>query len=200
MPISCVAVLNDFLMHPPQVLIRLSDGIRYTVSSNPGCVGDGYRRRAWFVSVVYWRMKSIPRESRTFEFCFRELDYTLVLVEKSADEITIRATADTFSNHRKICFIRELAAEGFIPDDYRWFSLTGPETYTRGVRWLVDFSWLKLDEALIARTNRLVRRFILPVTLLWLLLIYLIYPGHGKTGSSRFADWEPAAAHASAIL
>jgi hypothetical protein len=145
-------------------------------------------------------MKSIPRESHTFEFCFIELDYTLVRVEESAGDVTIRATADTFSNHRKICFIRELAAEGFIPDDYRWFSLTGSETYTRVVRWLVDFSWLKLDEALIARTNRLVRRFILPVTLLWLLFIYAIFPGHDKTGSSRFVDREPPSARASAVL
>jgi hypothetical protein len=145
-------------------------------------------------------MKSIPRESRTFEFCFRELDYTLVRVEESAGNVTIRATADTFSNDRKVSFIRELAAEGFIPDNYRWFSLTGPETYTRGVCWLVDFSWLKLDEALMARTNRLMKRFILPVTLLWLFFIYLIYPGHGKTSSSRFADREPATTRASTVL
>jgi hypothetical protein len=145
-------------------------------------------------------MKSIPRESHTFEFCFIERDYTLVRVEESAGEVTIRATADTFSNDRKVSFIRELAAEGFIPDTYRWFSLTGPETYARGVRWLVDFSWLKLDEALIARTNRLMKRFIVPVTLLWVFFIYLIYPGDGKTSASRFADREPAAASASAVL
>src|SRR5258708_7070593 len=139
------------------------------------------------MSSIHWRMKSIPRESHTFEFCFIELDYTLVRVEESAGEVTFRPTADTFSNHRKICFIRELAAEGFIPDDYRWFSLTGSETYTRGVRWLVDFSsWLKLDEALIARTNRLVRRLILPVTLLLFFFIYLIFPAPDKTRSSPF--------------
>jgi hypothetical protein len=172
-------------MYPLQVFIRLFDGMRYTVRSSPKS---------------YWHMKSIPKESCTFEFCFIELDYTLVRVEESAGEVTIRATADTFSDHRKACFIRELAAEGFIPDDYRWFSLTGPEAYTRGVRWLVDFSWLKLDEALIARTNRLVRRLIFPAALLWLLFIYLIYPGHGKTSSSRFADRQPAAVHVSAVL
>ncbi|HXC01832.1 MAG TPA: hypothetical protein VNU49_04205 [Opitutaceae bacterium] len=172
-------------MHPLQVFIRLCDRMRYTVHSKPKSC---------------WHMKSIPRESRAFEFCFIELDYTLVRVEESAGEITIRATADTFSDHRKACFIRELAAEGFIPDDYRWFSLTGPEAYTRGVRWLVDFSWLKLDEALIARTNRLVRRLILPAALLCLLFIYLIYPGQGKASSSRFADRESSAAYASAVL
>ncbi len=100
-------------------------------------------------------MKSIPAESHAYEFCFIELDYTLVRVEASDGDVTIRATADTFSKQRKVCFIRELAAEGFIPDDYRWFSLAGPESYSRGVRWLVDCSWLKVDEALIARTQRL---------------------------------------------
>jgi hypothetical protein len=168
--------------------------------ASPSHVSDRCRSWAWFVSAIYWHMKSIPRKSCTFEFCFIELDYTLVRVEESAGEVTIRATANTFSDQRKVCFIRELAAEGFIPDDYRWFSLTGPETYTRGVRWLVDFSWLKLDEVLIARTNRLVRRLILPAALLWLLFIYLIYPGQAKTSSSRFADRQPAAARASAVL
>jgi len=145
-------------------------------------------------------MKSIPGEFRIFEFCFIELDYTLVRVEESAGDVTIRATADTFSNDRKIYFIRELAAEGFIPDHYRWFSLTGREAYNRGVRWLVDYSWLKLDEARIARTNRLVRRLILPVTLLWMLFIYLIFPGHGKTCPSRFADRAQTTAQVSTIL
>jgi hypothetical protein len=145
-------------------------------------------------------MKSIPGESRTFEFCFIELDYTLVRVEETAGEVTILATADTFSDHRKICFIRELAAEGFIPDGYRWFSLTSQETYTRGVRWLVDSSWLKLDEAILARTDRLVRRYILPVILLWLFFIYLIYPGHGKTSPLRFADRETTETRASLDL
>jgi hypothetical protein len=145
-------------------------------------------------------MKSIPTKSHAFEFCFVNLDYTLVRVEESAGEVTIRATADTFSNHRKVCFIRELAAEGFIPDDYRWFSLAGAETYSRGVRWLVDFSWLKIDEALAARTARLVRRLIVPVTLLWMLMIYLIFPSQGKASPSGSIDREPTAVHIPGIL
>jgi hypothetical protein len=57
-----------------------------------------------------------------FDFNFSRLD-TLVMVEKQGDGIVIHATRDTFSPERKENFIRALAAEGFIPDDFRWFSM-----------------------------------------------------------------------------
>jgi hypothetical protein len=138
-------------------------------------------------------MKSAPVERRAFEFCFLELDYTLVRVEEAAGDVTIRATADTFSRRRKINFIRELAAEGFIPDEYQWSMPSEAGADFRGVRWLVDGSWLKVDEALNARNHRLVRQFILPVTLLWLLMLYLVFPTQGKTGGTG-AKNRPAAA------
>jgi hypothetical protein len=138
-------------------------------------------------------MKSIPAERRVFEFCFLELDYTLVRVEESAGEVTIRATADTFSRKRKSSFIRELAAEGFIPDEYQWGSLSETGADFRGLRWVVDNSWLKIDEALNARNHRVVRRLIVPVTLLWLLMLYLVFPTQNKPGSVRVKD-QPSAA------
>jgi len=138
-------------------------------------------------------MKSAPVERRAFEFCFLELDYTLVRVEEAAGDVTIRATADTFSRRRKINFIRELAAEGFIPDEYQWSSPSESGPHFRGVRWLVDGSWLKVDEALNARNHRLVRRFILPATLLWLLMLYLVFPAQNKPAGTR-AKIQPAAA------
>jgi len=130
-------------------------------------------------------MQSVPVKLRTFEFCFLELDYTLVRVEESDGEVTIRATADTFSPRRKLNFIRELGAEGFIPDDDRWTLRDDAGSPFRGVRWLVDSSWLQVDEALNARNQRLVRRFILPVTLLWLLMLSLVVPAQGKPGATR---------------
>ena len=138
-------------------------------------------------------MKSIPAERRAFEFCFLELDYTLVRVEESAGEVTIRATAYTFSRRRKISFIRELAAEGFIPDEYQWSSMSETGSDFHGIRWLVDNSWLKIDEALNARNHRVVRRLIVPVTLLWLLMLYLVFPAQDKAGSLRAKD-RPSAA------
>lgn len=138
-------------------------------------------------------MKSTPVEGHSYEFCFIELDYTLVRVEESAGEVTIRATADTFSRQRKISFIRELVAEGFIPDDCQWRPPNEVGSYSRGVRWLVDCSWLKIDEALEARNLRWMRRLIAPATLLWLLLLYLVFPARGQPGEIRPKDHAPAA-------
>ena len=136
-------------------------------------------------------MKPIPAESHAYEFCFIELDYTLVRVEEAEGEVTIRATADTFSRQRKLCFIHELAAEGFIPDEYRWFSLAGPDGCSRGVRWLVDHTWLKVDEALIARTQRRSKRFLVPATMLWLLMIYLACPSPDRAVHSAVGGRNP---------
>ncbi len=69
---------------------------------------------------------------RAYEFYFPERD-TLVLVETTPAAVIIRATRDTFSEKRKRFFIHELAAEGFIADDFEWHSLAGTE-FSRGVR------------------------------------------------------------------
>src|SRR5258708_7273865 len=103
---------------------------------------------------------------RCFEFSFPQLD-TLVRVEESAGDVIIRATRDTFSEARKLCFVRELAAEGFIPEEYRWFALSGCESIG-SLRWVVDFSWLKLDAAQTAHTRRIMIRLIGAAALFWL--------------------------------
>ena len=97
-------------------------------------------------------MNTTLTKPRRYEFGFPYLD-AQVLVEDYGDTVTIRATRDTFTEQRKIAFIRELAAEGFIDDSFKWFSLAGPETYL-GVRWQVDFSWLELPPRVIARARR----------------------------------------------
>ncbi len=119
-----------------------------------------------------------PRPSRSFDFCFIHLDYTLVRVEEVDGRVTIRATADTFSRRRKTCFIRELAAEGFISDD-RWSVLFDGESDSSGIRWLIDRSWVKPDQALIDRNRRLVKRFFLPLVLGWMALMCVALSGQG---------------------
>jgi hypothetical protein len=135
-------------------------------------------------------MESVPDNPRSFDFCFINLDYTLVRVEEFEGNVTIRATADTFSKRRKNCFIRELAAEGFIPDD-RWFSLSDAEPYSCGIRWLIDESWVKVDAALVARNHRLVKRFFLPMTLVWLIFITIALAGQGRFGPSAAGNPAP---------
>ena len=104
-----------------------------------------------------------------YEFCFPRLD-TLVLVEQTDDQVVIRATRDTFSDRRKIFFIRELAVEGFISEDYQWFS--GYSDWpVSSVSWLVDHSWLGANSNLTRRTNRVMARLIIGASLLLLAMI-----------------------------
>ena len=63
-------------------------------------------------------MKTLTRIQRQFEFCFPNLD-TLVLVEEFDDCLLIRATRNTFSEERKIRFVHELVAEGFVSESYK---------------------------------------------------------------------------------
>jgi hypothetical protein len=83
------------------------------------------------------------------EFCIQR-PYNLILVEEHEDSITVRAAADDFNDERKSAFIRELAAEGFIPDRYQWYSGSDFSGYA-GVTWVIDRSWLPNTPALMRR-------------------------------------------------
>jgi hypothetical protein len=109
---------------------------------------------------------------RCYEFCFPRLD-TLLQVDASPEAAVIRATRDTFSEQYKVCFIHELAAEGFIDDSYRWFSGFSQGAFLP-VRWLVDRGWLKLNEDAVARTQRFILRWQAGATLLWLVMMSVI--------------------------
>jgi len=106
---------------------------------------------------------------RCYEFCFPTLD-TLVLVDESDDLVVIRATRDTFSERRKLFFIRELAAEGFISDAYRYVETVCPDDFLP-VRWVVDYSWLGPVKTLMARTRRVMIGALGGATILWLVMM-----------------------------
>jgi hypothetical protein len=120
---------------------------------------------------------------RVFEFCFAELDYTLVRVEETEGNVVIRASDDTFSQARKLGFIRELAAEGFIPDEFAWMTPGGHDLFGRTLIWKVDPTWLKVDTDLMARHGRFARRLLVPTVLFWAAMVYLIYPTQATTAS-----------------
>lgn len=120
-------------------------------------------------------MKTPTLPARCHEFCFAQLD-TLVLVEPADDAVTIRATRDTFSDRRKEYFIHELAAEGFIDDGYRWFSLADANP-ARTVRWRIDFSWLEIGPELRATARRFMLRTLGAAALLWLGLMTALLAG-----------------------
>jgi hypothetical protein len=133
-------------------------------------------------------MKSIQEKPRSYEFNFPHLG-TRLQVEELGGEVTIRATRDTFSDQRKISFIRELAAEGFIPDDFIWLSISESDAPGRGVIWLVDSSWLKLDENDIARARRILNKALAGAFLLFAVEMTLVLVGFvGKPANGYRPD------------
>jgi hypothetical protein len=108
-----------------------------------------------------------------YDFYFPDVD-TLLRVETSSAGTLIRASHNTFGEQRKHRFIHELVAEGFIPDDCEWFPLAGAAS-SRGVRWLVDISWLKIDPEMTARTRRIMVRLIAGAALLWLVMMTVLF-------------------------
>ncbi len=120
-------------------------------------------------------MKTHLHEVRRFEFFFPRLD-TQILVEELAGHVIIRATRNSFSESRQLAFIRELAAEGFIPDEYRWLPRTQWDAHP-GVRWRIDCTWLKLHPAQRTRSRRLMLSLIVGSMVTWFSLMgILLWP------------------------
>jgi len=132
-------------------------------------------------------MKTNTIEPETFEFCFSELD-TLVCVENRPDEVLIHATRATFSEERKAYFIRELAAEGFIPVDYKWFGERSSFSGNPVVQWLVDCSWWKPSPHAVASIRRFMIRTLVGAALLWLLLMTCVILGSTQHSLSSVAQ------------
>jgi hypothetical protein len=108
-------------------------------------------------------------KARVYEFDFPTLG-TLLRVEESDGAVVVRATRDTFTDERKSRFIRELVAEGFIPDGCVWSPLNSPIAF-RGVQWLVDLSSQpKRDSDSVARAHRYVTGLLSGGLLIWLAL------------------------------
>lgn len=117
--------------------------------------------------------------AKHFQFYFSDLD-NIVLVECGEDEsVTVRASKNNVSEQRKIFFIRKLATEGFIPDNYQWFS--GSTNGSNGVLWIKDYSWLKTHKVSNNRTNRIMRRLLVASCLLWISMMRVLVVSHDTT-------------------
>ena len=102
-------------------------------------------------------MKTQLHTPISFEFYVADVD-TLVLVEDTDREVVVRTTRNSFSQKRKSFFIRELATEGFIPDRYQW--LSDADSSLTGVRWIVDHSWVRVPEAILASSRKFMTRLL----------------------------------------
>jgi len=117
-------------------------------------------------------MKTHTHLSRGFEFSFPALD-TLVLVEERGDLVLIRATRNSFSLARKLAFVRHLAAEGFISDEFRWSAPENPDA-ERGIRWVIDYTWLRYHPSFLAHSRRCLYRVIAGSVAAWLAMMGLL--------------------------
>ena len=70
---------------------------------------------------------------KKFEIYLLDLD-NHVLIENGPSGVVISTTRDNISDSRKSLLIHQLAAEGFIPDRYEWFSEPA-EDGLLGVKW-----------------------------------------------------------------
>lgn len=101
----------------------------------------------------------------SYEFYFADLD-TLVQVENRSPDVIIRASRNSFTERRKLYFIRELAAEGFIPDDYHLLALAG-SPLSHGVHWIVEPAELSPAEGLATLSRPWMVRVFCAAGLLW---------------------------------
>lgn len=77
-----------------------------------------------------------------YEF-FTQAPENMIRVETRPDgEVHITLAVDNFSEQRRAYFVRELAAEGFIPDHYSYLS----ENELLGVKWHLGTEWCTVAE------------------------------------------------------
>ena len=119
-------------------------------------------------------MQAQKENPRKFEFYLRELDNHL-LVESSAGGVLIRASRDNCSERRKAFFLREISAEGYIPDGYQADAAlqTAPS-----VEWVIDESWKRRSAPGRSGTRFMVRALVYGV-ILWLELMTLVLVSAG---------------------
>jgi hypothetical protein len=134
-------------------------GIRRTTNMNAGRKPDGP-----------------PSASQTFEFVHRRPDY-VVRVENHAPKVLIRVIRGCLSEREKDFFVRHLAAEGFIPDCYRWFSGDYNEA-SSGIEWCVEDCSVKNNLKTIVtqpRASVVMIRFLICASILWLVELTFLF-------------------------
>ena len=99
-----------------------------------------------------------------------------LLIENHADGVTVRAALNNFSERRKLFLIRELAAEGYIPDCFQWYH-GGESCGNLMVTWITDYSWMEIPTVVKARARRFMGRLFLYSGLLFLCALVLVLVG-----------------------
>jgi hypothetical protein len=90
----------------------------------------------------------------------------VILVENSEASVVIRAAHDGFSEGEKVCFIRYLAAEGFISDEFENFRKSGWQGTP--ITWTLDQSWAKRGPGYLQRVDRFMIQLFASASIMWL--------------------------------
>jgi hypothetical protein len=90
----------------------------------------------------------------------------LIVVENETENVIFRAAYDNFSERRKAFLVRQLAAEGYIPDCFEEFTEYRPSS---GLVWVIDRSLLFVAPEASRRCSRFMRRLVLGGCLLLVL-------------------------------
>lgn len=102
-----------------------------------------------------------------YEF-FTQQPENMIRVETRADgEVHITLAVDNFNEQRKAYFVRELAAEGFIPDHYSYLS----ENELLGVKWHLGTDWCSVADPENSVAFHRGRFIVLACFLLWVLFV-----------------------------
>ena len=93
----------------------------------------------------------------------------LILVENNVDGVVIRAARDNLSDRDKACFIRYLAAEGFISDEFESFGKSG-SCRTTSITWVVEPNRARRQRSQLERVERFMIQLLISASALWLAL------------------------------
>jgi hypothetical protein len=94
----------------------------------------------------------------------------LILVENNDDGVVIHAARDNLSDCGKACFIRYLAAEGFISDEFEGFGKSGSRR-TTSITWVVEQQRIQRQSTRLERADRFMIRLLTSASALWLALM-----------------------------
>jgi hypothetical protein len=96
----------------------------------------------------------------------------LIIIESHRNQVVFRAAQDNFSERRKAFLIRQLAAEGYIPDEFEEYT---EHTRNSNLIWVIDRSLLYIGPEASRRCSRFMQRLVVGGCVLWLVEIGLLF-------------------------
>lgn len=102
-----------------------------------------------------------------YEFYIQFPD-NLILVETVNGNTVIRAAKDNFSEARKNAFIRWLAQEGFIADEYQYWNISNEFA---GIEWEVEKQWTRTPVELTEKIRKAIYTVVILTTIVWIIIV-----------------------------